>query len=417
VTSAGSGSDPAPPGGADRVLWAHCFSGVAGDMFLGALLDAGADLDEVRRLLERLPLGGWALEVETVTRGGVAATKAWVRALDDRVVRTYAHIVGLIEEARLPARVRDRALAAFGALAEVEGRLHRRPPSQVHFHEVGGHDAVVDIVGTAAALEVLGVGTVTSSPVALGRGLVRSAHGLLPNPAPAVVALLQGVPTEGREVAVELTTPTGAALVATLSAGFGPQPAMVAEAVGYGAGTREIDGLVNCLQVVLGRRTPSATEGRGGQPLVTIETNVDDATGEVLARALQAALEVGAYDAWLTPVVMKKGRPGYVFSALADPSLLEAVRDVVRRETGSLGVRATTGERWPASRREDLVEVDGYPIRVKVSPGRTKAEHDDALRVARQTGRPLRVVLDRAEEAWRRAHPDADSPGGPPSPA
>ena len=206
------------------MAWFHCFAGIAGDMALGSLLDAGADLGEVLALLERLPLGGWALEVEPVLRGGVAASQAVVTVHDNVVVRTHAHIVGLVEEARLPERVARRALATFAALAEVEARLHRRPVDQVHFHEVGGHDTIIDVVGTAAALEVLGIDEIRASPVATGLGMVRTAHGMLPNPAPAVVALLEGVPTWGRNVAVELTTPTGAALLAALSSGFGPMP-------------------------------------------------------------------------------------------------------------------------------------------------------------------------------------------------
>src|SRR2546430_663553 len=197
---------------APRTLaWFHCFSGIAGDMALGSLIDAGADLDAVREVLGRLPVGGWELDAEPVLRAGVAATHVRVRAHEDGVVRTYAHISGLIDEARLPDRVRDRAQAVFAAMAEVEGRLHRRAPGQVHFHELGGIDAVVDVVGACAGLELLGIDEVWASPVATGIGMVRSAHGMLPNPAPAVVALLTGAPTYGRDATVELVTPPAAA--------------------------------------------------------------------------------------------------------------------------------------------------------------------------------------------------------------
>jgi uncharacterized protein (DUF111 family) len=193
------------PDGTRTIAWFHCFAGIAGDMALGSLLDAGADLEEVLSLLERLPVGGWKLEVEPVLRGGIAASRALVTVHDTVVVRTHAHIVGLIEEARLPERVARRSLSTFAALAQVEAALHRRPVDQVHFHEVGGHDTIVDIVGTAAALEVLGIDEVRASPVATGLGMVRADHGMLPNPAPAVVALLEGIPTWGRNLAVELT--------------------------------------------------------------------------------------------------------------------------------------------------------------------------------------------------------------------
>jgi uncharacterized protein (TIGR00299 family) protein len=403
------------------VAWFHCFAGIAGDMALGSLIDAGADIDEVRALLDRLPVAGWGLQVEPVLRAGIAATRAVVHVPDDGVVRTYAHISGLVDEARLPDRVRDRAQAAFAALAEAEGRLHRRPPEQVHFHEVGGIDAIVDVVGTCAALEVLGVAQVWASPVATGTGMMRAAHGMLPNPAPAVMELLRGAPTYGRDVQVELTTPTGAAILAATAVGWGPMPPLEVEATGYGAGTRDLDGLPNVTQVVLGRPIPESVGGEpgrtAGQPVVLLEVNVDDATGETLAHTVTALLDAGAHDAWVTPVVMKKGRPAHTLSALADPALASSVAKVLVAETGSLGVRGHTIERWPSARELHEVEVGGVPVRVKVSPGRAKVEHDDAARAARRIGLPLREVVSRAEAAWRRrqAARDAADPS-PPSP-
>ncbi|MEA2685757.1 MAG: pyridinium-3,5-bisthiocarboxylic acid mononucleotide nickel chelatase [Actinomycetota bacterium] len=382
-------------------------------MALGSLIDAGAELSEVVALLERLPVTGWSVDCESVLRAGVAATKVHVRAEDTAVVRTYGHITGLIDEARLPVRVRDRVQAVFRALAEVEGRLHRRPPEQVHFHEVGGLDAIVDVVGTCAALEVLGVDQVTASPVATGLGMIRSAHGALPNPAPAVLELLRGVPTYGRDVSVELTTPTGAALLAAMSVGYGPLPDMTLAATGYGAGDRDLDGLPNMVQVVVGDvATAGLATPRPGQPVVVLEVNVDDITGEVLAHSIAALMEAGAHDAWVTPILMKKGRPAYTVSVLADPVLADELAAVLTAETGSLGVRGATLERWPAARDEWEVEVDGLPVRVKVSAGRVKAEHDDAVRVARRRGVPLREVLTRAEAAWART-PLPDSPPDP----
>jgi uncharacterized protein (DUF111 family) len=236
--------------------------------------------------------------------------------------------------------------------------------------------------------------------------MIRSAHGALPNPAPAVVELLRNAPTYGLDVGVELTTPTGAALLAALAAGFGPLPAMTIDATGFGAGTRDLDGRPNLTQVVLGRDAGALVPG---QPLVLVEANVDDVTGEVLAHTVAALLDAGANDAWLTPIVMKKGRPAYTVSALADPVLAGQVAAVLRAETGTLGVRATTVERWAAARRMDEVDVAGFPVRVKVSAGRTKVEHDDAARAARRTGLPLREVISLAEQAGRR-HPAAGEP-------
>jgi pyridinium-3,5-bisthiocarboxylic acid mononucleotide nickel chelatase len=394
-----------------RRAWFHCFAGIAGDMALGSLIDAGADLDELRKLLDRLPIGGWSFEVNPVLRGGIASTQVEVRVGETGVVRTFPHVIAILEEAKLPARVQERSMSAFSALASVEGRLHRRPTAQVHFHELGGHDTVVDVVGTAAALEILEIDEVTSSPVALGHGAVRTRHGMLPNPAPAVLALLAGAPVFGRELNVELTTPTGAAIVASMASSFGAMPPMAVDATGYGAGSHEIDGLPNCTQVVVGRPLTTSDGPLSGQPLVVIEANLDDATGEQLADALNSLLDAGAIDAWVTPVVMKKGRPGHVISALCESALVDGLTGVLMAETGTLGVRAIAVGRTTASRSLSSVEVDGVPLRVKVSPGRVKIEHDDAAALAKTTGQSVRKVVDRAErEWWRRTGAPADDP-------
>jgi pyridinium-3,5-bisthiocarboxylic acid mononucleotide nickel chelatase len=398
----------------DTVAWFHCFAGIAGDMALGSLIDAGADVTEVRLLLERLALPGWELGIEDALRGGVACTRAVVRGDDDVVVRTHAHIAALITDAALPPRVTARSLAVFRRLAEVESALHRRPVDQVHFHEVGGHDAVIDIVGTSAALEVLGVDDVTSSAVATGTGTVRTAHGLLPNPSPAAVRLLQGAPTYGRDTTVELTTPTGAALLAALATAFGPMPSMVVTASGFGAGSSELEELPNCTQVVIGRREDASTGGPG-QPALVLEATLDDVTGEQLGFAVSAALDGGAFDAWVSAVTMKKGRPGYVLHVLTDAAHAPALRHTVQVTTGTFGVRATAVERWPSARTLDQVTLDGMVVRMKVGAGRAKAEFDDVARIAAKTGAPLGEVASRAEEAWRQGRrtevPDPERPG------
>jgi uncharacterized protein (TIGR00299 family) protein len=394
----------------ETVAWFHCFAGIAGDMALGSLIDAGADADEVRSLLDRLNLPGWDLSLEEGLRGGIACTRAIVRG-DDVVVRTYGVISALIEEAALPPRVTDRALRVFRALATVESALHRRPLDQVHFHEVGGHDAIVDVVGTAAALEVLGVDIITASAVATGNGTVRSAHGRLPNPAPATVRLLEDVPTYGRDVALELTTPTGAAILASLSTSFGPMPDMTITASGFGGGAGEMPDLPNCTQVVIGRRTPHESVG-SGQPALVLETNLDDVTGEQLGYAVAAALDAGALDAWVSSVTMKKGRPGHVLHVLTDATKVEALRREIARLTGTMGVRAMPVERWPVAREMATVVLNGMSIRMKVTSGRAKPEFDDVALVAAKTGAALHEVASRAEEAWRAAQlrlPGSDS--------
>lgn len=383
------------------VAWFHCFSGIAGDMALGALIDAGADVDAIRAMLGRLPVSGWTLETETALRSGIAGTKVHVHAASDVPARDAADVLRIVTEAELPDRVQRRAVATFRALAEAEGRLHRQPPETVHFHEVGAIDAIVDVVGTCIALELLGIDDVASSPVADGSGTVRAAHGVLPVPVPAVVALLEGCPTYGLDIARELTTPTGAALLAANVVQWGPMPAMTITASGYGAGTADLGDRPNLTRVVIGTR--SETSSVPGQPVVLLEANVDDVTGETLAYAIDALLEAGAHDAWLTPILMKKGRPAHTVSALVDPPLTTTVRDVMVRETGTMGVRAAQLERWPQSRAFDEVVVDGHTVRVKVTAGRVKAEHDDAARAARLLALPLREVARRAEQAWRDA--------------
>ena len=256
-------------------------------------------------------------------------------------------------------------MGAFTALAEVEGRLHRRPPAQVHFHEVGGHDAIVDVVGSAIALELLDIDLVSASAVVNGTGVVRTAHGILPNPAPAVVELLAGIPTVGRDVNVELTTPTGAAILRAWGSDFGPMPAMTIEASGFGAGGRELEGTPICTQVVIGvvaAASEGASTGPAGQPLVVLKSNLDDATGETLAHAVSYLLEAGALDAWIQPVVMKRGRPGHVLSVLCDPALAAQLSQLMTVQTGTLGVRASSVERWAAERRPGRRGSKDYPF-------------------------------------------------------
>ena len=307
----------------------------------------------------------------------------------------------IIEQADLAPRVRERALRVVGALATAEGEVHGIAADEVELHEVGALDAIVDIVGVAAALEDLGIDTIHASPIAVGHGAVHAAHGDLPNPPPAVVRLLASrqVPVVGVDTAMELSTPTGVALLVALADSFGPLPAMTVEAVGYGAGTADPAGRPNVVQAVVGRPAgPSATP-RPGRAAVQLEVNVDDVTGEVLAHTIAALVAAGAHDAWATPIVMKKGRPAHTVAALVDPADVERLAAVLLAETGSLGLRAVPVERWPQRRQELTVDVEGHPVRVKLAAGRAKVEHDDAVAVAGALGRPLRDVLRAAESA------------------
>jgi uncharacterized protein (TIGR00299 family) protein len=290
-----------------------------------------------------------------------------------------------------------------------EGRLHGVAAEDVRFHEVGSVDAIIDVVGTCLALESLGVSSVRSSSVALGTGTVRSHHGTLPNPAPAVLQLLSGAPVYGTPHRQELTTPTGAALLAALAESFGPLPAVRLTSTGYGAGTADLEGAANVLQVVIGELQPGQADDQGEhQQLAVLETNVDDVTGEVLAHTVAALLSAGALDAWLVPVLAKKGRPGHIVGALAEPAAVAALAEILVAETGTLGTRQYLVQRWAVPRRMVEVEVSGVPVRVKAGPYRLKAEHDDCARAAAQLGLAVSEVARRAEKAAAERAPGAD---------
>jgi uncharacterized protein (TIGR00299 family) protein len=387
-----------------RVAWFNCQAGVAGDMTLAALVDAGADPQVVGHTIAGLGLDGYALTFERVQRCGVGATWANVVVhqhgeVDHQPHRPAREIYQILDSADIPARVRDRAVSVFRALAEVEGAIHGIAPDDVELHEVGAVDAIIDIVGVCAALESLDIDEVRCSPVAVGTGTVTSAHGAIPNPAPATVALLAAseAPVTSLNTTLEVTTPTGAALMTSLSAGFGAAMTMTLSSVGYGAGTADVAERANVVQVLVGERHGSGSlDSSEGTDVVLVEANVDDVTGEVLAHTVTALLAAGAHDAWITPIVMKKGRPAHTISALCDPASIEAIRESLIIETGTLGVRASTIKRWPQQRSMISVEVDGHTIGVKASEHRIKIEFDDAARAAQALGIPVRVVLARA---------------------
>jgi uncharacterized protein (TIGR00299 family) protein len=392
-----------------------CFAGVAGDMVLGALLDAGGSADALRAGLAGVPVGPFELEVTGVERGGIGATQVRVRAGHSPVVRTWAYLRGALGEADLPAPVRNRSLAIFGRLAEAEARVHRKPVDQVHFHEVGAVDAVVDVVGSALLLHDLGVTEVWASSVATGTGLHRGEHGVLPVPAPAVLELLAGVPIYSGGVAAELTTPTGAAILAASAGRFTELPPMRVASVGYGAGTRRHDELPNLLRVLLGERTEGSSAGDGG---LVLEANLDDMTPELAPWVLERLLEAGAADVWFTPIHMKRGRPGITLSVLCAPGTDAAVRELLWRETSTLGVRGLPVRKWMLERRVIAVAVPGGKVRVKLGldGGRVvnlAPEYADCARLASETGRPLKDVMARAQSAAMAALDGEErAPGG-----
>jgi pyridinium-3,5-bisthiocarboxylic acid mononucleotide nickel chelatase len=400
-------AEPGEPGEPDgrRLAWFNCQAGVAGDMTMAALVDAGADPDVVATTIAGLGVDGYALLFERVQRCGVRATWANVVVHDEHDRdghdahahhRPLSEILALLDYADLPDRVRRRARAVFSRLGEVEAAIHGVDPGDVELHEVGALDSIVDVVGVCAALEALDIDDVWCSPIAVGHGSVRSAHGVIPNPAPATAALLTeaGAATVGLDTTLEVSTPTGAALMTTLASGFGAMPTMTTKCVGYGAGTTDTAERANVVQVVIGHLSERTTDD--GTPVTLLEANVDDVTGEVLAHTVSMLLEAGAHDAWLTPIVMKKGRPAHTVSVLCDPSATAAMREMLVQETGTLGVRMSSMRRWPQRRAEATVELEGHRIRVKLADHRVKVEFDDAAAAAAALGLPVRVVLERA---------------------
>jgi hypothetical protein len=380
-----------------RVLYVDAIGGVAGDMLLGALIDAGADAGEVEDGLRRVGAGALSLRTERVDRGGIASCHATIVAEESPArARGLREIRELIDGAALGSRVAERSHAVFAALAAAEGAVHGISAEEVHFHEVGALDAIGDVCGIALALESLAVDELCCSPLPMPRGFVASAHGALPLPAPATLELLRGAPLHGVDLDAELVTPTGAAVLAGLRASYGALPSMTLDAIGYGAGAREFDALPNVTRVLIGERVAAGADPAVA-PALLIETNLDDLSPELVPDAAERCFSAGALDVWVTPVQMKKGRPGVVLAALARPADERAVAEMMLRETTALGVRVSPVWRWELERRSVTVDVDGEPVRVKLGllDGETinaAPEHDDCRAVARRVGRPVKDI-------------------------
>jgi pyridinium-3,5-bisthiocarboxylic acid mononucleotide nickel chelatase len=394
-------------------LYFDCFSGISGDMALGALLDAGLPLDALRAELAKLDVAGWAIEAERGARRYLAGTRALVHAPEQPAHRHLADVRAIIAASALAAEVKERSIRVFTLLAEAEGQVHGIPAGDVHFHEVGALDAIVDIVGVVAGLALLGIDAVYASPLPLGSGWVHTAHGLLPLPAPAVLALLAtvGAPTIPDDSSAELVTPTGAALLAGL-AEF-RRPPMRLTRVGYGLGARDPE-RPNVLRVWLGttdKETSGQADKRAEQitasPVslspVLLETNIDDQPAEQLAYAVERLFELGALDAWLAPIQMKKGRAATLLSALVPAELEEAAVALIMRETTTLGVRRRAVERHICAREVATVQTPLGVVRVKRKRWNGEdlgaaPEYEDCARLAREHSVPLREVYQLALE-------------------
>lgn len=387
-----------------RVIYFDCFSGASGDMVLGALLDVGASFEAVQGSLDALDLEDWSIDVRETKRGPLRASKVDVTYGESSFQRSYPDITRTIEQAPLRDGVARRALETFARLAGAEARVHGIRPEEVHFHEVGAVDAIIDVVGSSAALEDLGPEQVIVSAMTDGRGITRSRHGAIPIPAPAVAELLIGVPIRERGDA-ELITPTGAAILTAAATRFGPPPEMQVERIGYGAGSREEE-VPNVLRVMLGTADEPDRGSLRGHFLV--EANLDDMSPELVPHVVERLLGAGADDAWTTSIVMKKGRPAFTLSALAAEEQLEDVIDVYFRETTTLGLRTRPVAKRELQRSWTEVHVEGYPIRVKIAQRdgevtNAAPEYEDAKKVAAVTGLPLKEVYSKAMAALRQA--------------
>lgn len=392
------------PNQGNRVLYFDCYSGISGDMALGALLDCGAVLEDVQQLLQNLNLPGWRLQAEKVIRHGLSGTSVTVAVTQPgRAHRGLREITVLIGESALPQPVKDKSIAIFKHLAQAEAAVHGVTVEQVQFHEVGAVDAIIDIVGSVAALYLLKINSIYCSPLPVGRGTVQTAHGLIPLPGPAVMELFKSrqVPVYGVESSWELVTPTGAAIVSTLAEFFGPAPPLAVEGVGYGAGQCD-PGYPNYLRVLIG--TDVSTSSAWEERVMEIEANIDDLNPEIYGFLMEKLLEEGALDVYFTPIQMKKNRPAVKLAVLTSPQNLNLLLDTIFCETSTLGVRVYEGRKMMRLRAVETVQTDWGPVRVKIVPaedGRMPLhfapEYEDCRAIAARTGLPLKEIYRRVD--------------------
>ncbi len=383
-----------------KLCYFDAFSGISGDMTVGALVDAGADWNGLESALRSLNLEA-SFRLERTKRKGIAASKFYVDHAEQKKHRHLPHIEKIIAAGDLTETARKNALAVFRNLGEAEAKSHNVPIEKVHFHEVGAVDSICDIAGACVALDLLGVSEIHSSRINVGSGTVNTEHGVLPVPTPATAELLKDKPVYAAGPETELTTPTGAALVSTLTSGFGPMPAIRVEAQGFGAGDKDFPMQANVLRVLIGERT-GASESVA---VDVIEANIDDSTPQILGYAMERLLEAGALDVTLTPIFMKKNRPGTLVSVITSPELTERLGAVLLAETTTLGVRIFKAERRVIAREIAEVETSFGKVRMKYAEnGSFAPEYDDCRKLAIAAGKPLRAVIAEANLAFRK-HP------------
>jgi hypothetical protein len=390
-----------------RVCYLDCFSGVSGDMLLGALVDAGLDADALRAEFAKLGLEGVELEFEKTLRSSISGTNLTVKVAHDHSHRPLSKIEQIISSSSLRDAVKERAIRIFRRLGEVEAAIHNVSVEKVHFHEVGAWDSIADIVGACIGFDLLGIEKIYCSALNLGSGTVKAAHGVMPVPAPATAALVAEIPTYSDGPEAELTTPTGAAIVTTVSERFGAMPPMRISATGYGAGDKDFKGRPNLLRVLIGEMTaaPEATE------VYVIEANIDDMSPQVAGYVRERLLDAGALDATFTPVFMKKDRPGFTVSVLAKTEDRERLGELLFNETTTLGLRMYRAERRVLERRWETVETPYGAVRIKIASGNGKIrnfapEYEDCRQLAVDQKVPLKDVIQQANHAYLRLNKD-----------
>jgi pyridinium-3,5-bisthiocarboxylic acid mononucleotide nickel chelatase len=386
-----------------RLAYFDCFSGISGDMTVGALVDAGLSIDHLRTSLEALQVPGWQLSAEKVWKNGMSATCVKVQTEDQSKHRSLNAILEILQKSQLADPVRGRAAAIFTKLGEAEARVHDVPLEKIHFHEVGAVDAIVDIVGACIGFAALSIEQFACSPLNVGGGTARMAHGILPVPAPATANLLQGKPTYSSGVQRELVTPTGAAIVATLCGHFGPQPPMSVNSIGYGAGSADLEGQPNVLRLMIGESSPSLGPAAPGldEQISVIEANLDDMNPQIYGYFSDKALAAGALDVYTTPIQMKKNRPGTLLTVLCKPQDTNSLMSLIFAETTTFGLRSYTAQRRILPREHATVITSFGPVRIKLSRlnGRIQhatPEYEDCRKLAEHHNIPLQQVITEA---------------------
>jgi uncharacterized protein (TIGR00299 family) protein len=386
-----------------KIAYFDCYSGISGDMLIGSLMGAGCDFKKWLAQMETLPLEGWSASIRKVRRSGISGLKFSVKIISPQPQRNLPQIERIIKKSKLPGSVKERAALVFGRLAKAEAVAHGVSIEAVHFHEVGAVDSIIDIAGTCLAVEMLKLDKIFFSALNLGSGTAKTAHGVLPVPTPATAELIKGIPAYQSVFPAELTTPTGAALAATLADGFGPMPLMEVKTTGSGAGDIELSGTPNLLRVFIGE------QGGGGyeeDSVVLVETNIDDMDPRVYEYVIERLFEAGALDAWLTPIIMKKSRPAVTLSALTEPVKKSAIIDIIMEETTTFGVRTAEYSRSKLARGFKEIAAPGGRVRVKVGQRDGKMlkavpEYEDVKLAAQKSSMPLRDIIKLAEREVR----------------